>query len=89
MARNNTAVFERPDSGSRAETHDSRLLRVPLSEGEEELISELVHALRSIRYGSIAITLHDGRIVEIQRTERIRTNGSKATLSSTYGGCKD
>jgi hypothetical protein len=38
-----------------------------------ELLRELVAALQTIRYGSILLTLHDGRIVEIQKTERIRT----------------
>jgi hypothetical protein len=42
-----------------------------------ELLRELVRALRTIRYGSITLTFHDGRIVEIHKTERIRRNGNK------------
>jgi len=50
--------------------------------GEAELLREFVRALRTIRYGSVILTLHDGRIVEIQKTERIRRNGSKDSAAS-------
>jgi hypothetical protein len=50
----------------------------PLSEEERELVNELVHALRTIRYGSIALTVHDGRLVEIQKTEKIRRKTSES-----------
>jgi hypothetical protein len=43
-----------------------------LSKEERDLLRELVCALRSIRYGSIALTVHDGRLVEIHKTEKIR-----------------
>jgi hypothetical protein len=43
-----------------------------LSEGERELLHELVRGLRAIRYGSISLTVHDGRLVEIHKTEKIR-----------------
>jgi len=89
MSRNNTIAFERSEAKNSTEIHDSKILPVALSAGEEELVSELVHALRTIRYGSIAVTLHDGRIVEIQRTERIRTSGSKATSAAVSGEYKD
>jgi hypothetical protein len=32
----------------------------------------LVLGLRAIRYGSISLTVHDGRLVEIHKTEKIR-----------------
>lgn len=57
--------------------------RRALREEGEELLSELVHALRTIRYGSIVLTVHDGRIVEIQKTERIRRNGREGKSMST------
>jgi hypothetical protein len=44
---------------------------------EEELLRELIVALRGLRYGSVLLTVHDGRVVEIDKTTRIRrTNGS-------------
>jgi hypothetical protein len=42
--------------------------------GEGELLVEFIRALQTIRFGSIVVTLHDGRIVEVQKTERIRRN---------------
>jgi hypothetical protein len=43
-----------------------------LSPEEQELLQELVYALRTIRYGSIALTVHDRKLVEIHKTEKIR-----------------
>jgi len=43
-----------------------------LSTAERDLLREVVLALRSIRYGSLVLTVHDGRIVELNKTERIR-----------------
>lgn len=41
---------------------------------EKELLRELIHGLRTIRYGSIVLTVHEGRLVEINKTVRIRRN---------------
>lgn len=43
-----------------------------LSTNERELLREVALALRGIRYGSVVLTVHDGRIVELNKTERIR-----------------
>jgi hypothetical protein len=43
-----------------------------LSTGERELLREVLAAVRAIRYGSVLLTIHDGRIVEVNKTERIR-----------------
>jgi hypothetical protein len=48
-----------------------------LSGDEQELFQELFRALRAIRYGSVVLTLHDGHVVEIQKTERIRKGAGK------------
>lgn len=47
-----------------------------LSGSERELLQEVVLALRTIRYGSVVLTVHDGRIVEINKTEKIRTSSA-------------
>jgi hypothetical protein len=47
-----------------------------LTAGETELLREVALALRTIRYGSVVLTVHDGRIVELNKTERIRKNGT-------------
>jgi hypothetical protein len=43
-----------------------------LSRDEQELLQEIFRALRVLRYGSVVLTVHDGHVVEIQKTERIR-----------------
>jgi hypothetical protein len=50
-----------------------------LLESERELLAELVHALRTIRYGSIVLTVHDGQLVEINKSVRIRRARPAAT----------
>ena len=48
-----------------------------LSDAERQVIGQLLEALRSLRYGSVVLTVHDGQVVEIEKTERIRTNRPK------------
>lgn len=47
-----------------------------LSISERELVRELLSAIRTIRYGSVVVTIHDGRLVEVNKTERIRKNSA-------------
>jgi hypothetical protein len=47
-----------------------------LTPGERELLREIVRAMRAIRYGSVVLTVHDGQLVEIHKTERIRTKST-------------
>jgi len=47
-----------------------------LSASERELLREVAIALRGIRYGSVVLTVHDGRIVELNKTERIRKSSA-------------
>ena len=50
-------------------------LEAALSESGPEIIRELIHGLKTIRYRSIALTLHDGRLVELNKTVKIRPRG--------------
>jgi hypothetical protein len=36
------------------------------------LLRELAEALRSIRYGAIELVIHDGRVVQLERREKVR-----------------
>lgn len=47
-------------------------LEPSLSDAERELLRQLINALRSLQYGSVILTVHDGQLVEIQKTEKIR-----------------
>ncbi len=46
--------------------------QIALLESEKDLLRELIHALRTIRYGSIVLTVHEGQLVEINKSVRIR-----------------
>jgi hypothetical protein len=37
-----------------------------------QLLRELLRALRSVRYGAIELVIHDGRVVQLERREKIR-----------------
>jgi hypothetical protein len=39
---------------------------------EPVLLQQLAKALENLRYGVIELTIHDGRIVQIERREKIR-----------------
>jgi len=45
-----------------------------LSTSERERLKEVALAVRGIRYGSVLLTIHEGRIVELSKTERARRN---------------
>jgi hypothetical protein len=36
------------------------------------LLQELCEALRAIRYGAIELVIHDGRVVQLERREKVR-----------------
>ena len=36
------------------------------------LLHELAEALRTIRYGAIELVIHDGRVVQLERREKMR-----------------
>ena len=39
---------------------------------EEDLLREAILALRAMRYGSVLLTVHEGQLVEITKTVRLR-----------------
>jgi len=39
---------------------------------DEKLLLQILKAIKSIRYGYIQITVQDGRVVQIDKTEKIR-----------------
>jgi hypothetical protein len=38
----------------------------------ERLTDKILRALSGIRYGSVEIIVHEGRVVQIERTEKLR-----------------
>jgi hypothetical protein len=45
------------------------------------LLHELILALRSIRYGAIELVIHDGRVVQLEKREKVRLQ-TEVTQSS-------
>jgi len=50
-------------------------------ETHRQLTQQILRALQDIRYGSVEIIIHDSRIVQIERKEKIRIDrdSSRAT----------
>jgi hypothetical protein len=48
-----------------------------LSTEEHSVFWEIARALRTMRYGSIVLTIHDGHLVELSKTVRLRTKPVK------------
>ncbi|HEU4406461.1 MAG TPA: YezD family protein [Polyangiaceae bacterium] len=44
-------------------------------EGGDPVESEILRAVRSLRFGSVEVVVHEGNVVQIVRTERIRPGG--------------
>ena len=45
---------------------------VDLKEDEKKLLSQILKAVRSIRYGYVQIIVQDSKVVQIDKTEKIR-----------------
>ena len=49
-----------------------RIERSPPSEEHEPVLAALIEALDRLRFGAIALTVHDGRVVQMEITEKRR-----------------
>ncbi len=45
------------------------------------VIQELVSAINSLRFGSIEITVHEGRVTQIEKREKVRFTDSATSLN--------
>jgi hypothetical protein len=50
---------------------------VSLKESNESLYQAVEQALRGLRYGSVELVVHDARVVQIERRERVRLENKK------------
>lgn len=50
---------------------------------ERQLIERIAQAIRSLKYGSIEVVVHDGRVVQIERRERVRLERDDARAPRT------
>jgi hypothetical protein len=44
-----------------------------------EVDVEVIRAIRNIRFGSVEVTIHDSRVVQIERKEKRRFEASRRT----------
>ena len=44
------------------------------SRASNEVIQEIIRSIDLLRFGSIEITVHDGRVTQIERREKVRFN---------------
>lgn len=60
-------------------------MATPLSLPPRELLAQIAEAIRTIRFGSVQILIHDGRVVQIEKAERLRV----AEADLTPGGASE
>lgn len=48
-----------------------------LTPEEEEVLTKVLEAVRQIKFGYIQVTIQDGRVVQIDRTEKQRLSGGR------------
>ena len=44
---------------------------------ESDLAKRILAAVSSLKYGSVEVTVHDGRVVQIDRRERVRIDPAR------------
>lgn len=45
---------------------------------EEDIAARILAAIASLRYGSVEVVVHDGRVVQIDRRERTRVDRAES-----------
>jgi len=57
------------------------ILKEPAGIDPPDMVQQVLRALRGIRYGSIELVVHDGRVVQIERKEKLRFERSDPNRS--------
>jgi len=50
----------------------------------QRLLTQIAEAIRAIRFGSVQILIHDGRVVQIEKAERLRVTEADLTPGGVY-----
>lgn len=48
----------------------------------EEILRNLEEAVSSIRFGTVQITIHDGRVVQLEKSEKVRFPSHPVEIAS-------
>lgn len=57
---------------------DSEMTNQPGQSITQEALNEIQRAIEQIRFGSVEITVHEGRITQIERREKVRLAADKS-----------
>jgi Uncharacterized small protein (DUF2292). len=58
--------------------------KISYEESEQQNLSIITDLLRNIKYGNIQITIQDGIVVQIDKTEKFRFNVQKSKPTTKY-----
>jgi hypothetical protein len=56
--------------------------------GTAQTTGKILEALRGLRFGAVEIVVHDGRIVQIERKEKLRLNIACPTETADPGASR-
>ena len=59
-----------------------KVVQMTQAKTNEQVLKEIALAIQSLRFGSIEITLHEGRVTQIEKREKVRFNDSASKESS-------
>ena len=65
-----------------AVTQEKRVNQMNIETANEQnssLVKELLSAINSLRFGSVEITVHEGRVTQIEKREKVRFTDSANT----------
>jgi hypothetical protein len=51
--------------------------KVPVGGGDAKWLELVVQNVKSLRYGVVEIVVHDSRVIQIEKTERVRLDRSE------------
>ncbi len=54
---------------------------------DDVIVLQILRALKDIQYGHVQITIQDSKVVQIEKTEKVRLDGQR--LSKRKGGDSD
>jgi hypothetical protein len=64
--------FEAAMSGSEQTAADGRRTVEIKGQDEARIQEEILRAVREVRFGSVEIVIHDAKVVQVERREKIR-----------------
>lgn len=44
----------------------------PATQAKSTVVQEILRAIESVRFGSVEITVHEGRVTQIEKREKVR-----------------